>query len=55
MIDRARHLVGGLTGALSAAAEESALIGDDAKFAARLIDRARERTDDLSRQLARRL
>ncbi|GAA1789508.1 type II toxin-antitoxin system HipA family toxin [Agromyces lapidis] len=55
VIDRARHLVDGLPGALSEAAHEAALVGDDAEFAGRFIDRARERTVELSAQLARRL
>ncbi len=53
VMDRARHLVGGLPEALSRAAEEAELVGDAAVFAGTLIDRARDRADELSRQLAR--
>ncbi|QTX05603.1 type II toxin-antitoxin system HipA family toxin [Agromyces archimandritae] len=51
VIDRARHLVGRLPDAFSAAAEEAQLHGDDAAFAATLIDRAAERAQTLARQL----
>lgn len=50
---RARDLVDGLPDALSQAAQEAALTGDDALFAGALVDRARERTDALRRQLDR--
>ncbi|BDZ55406.1 type II toxin-antitoxin system HipA family toxin [Agromyces marinus] len=55
VLDRARHLVHGLPEALGRAIDEAKLTGDDALFAAMLSDRARERTNELGRQLARRL
>lgn len=51
---RARTYVDGLPEALSLAAEEASLSGEEAQFAATLIDRARERTEELRRQLDRR-
>lgn len=51
---RARTYVDGLPEALSLAAEEASLSGDERQFAATLIDRARERTQDLRRELDRR-
>jgi serine/threonine-protein kinase HipA len=51
---RARTYVDGLPEALSLAAEEASLSGEERQFAATLIDRARERTQDLRRQLDRR-
>ena len=51
---RARTYVDGLPEALSLAAEEASLSGEERRFAASLVDRARERTGDLRRQLDRR-
>lgn len=50
-ITRARELASGLPEALSSAAAESHLGGGDATFAARLVDRARERSAALLAQL----
>ena len=55
VIDRARELVYGLPEAFSAAAAAAGLDGDDAAFAAVLVDNARERSEALRAQLARRL
>ena len=55
VIDRARELVRGLPDALGRAAAEAPLSGEDARFAATLVDRAHERAGELDRQLARRL
>jgi serine/threonine-protein kinase HipA len=55
VIDRARHLVAGLAPALRQAADEAALLGGDAQFAAYLIDRAQERAEHLGSQLNRRV
>ncbi|WP_417562276.1 type II toxin-antitoxin system HipA family toxin [Microbacterium sp.] len=55
VLDRARHIVGGLTDALRRAVADAALVGDDAVFAATLVERAHERTGMLGRQLAGRL
>jgi serine/threonine-protein kinase HipA len=54
VIDRARRLVAGLVPALRQAVDETALRGDDAQFAAYLIDRAQERAEHLGSQLNRR-
>ncbi len=51
---RARTYVDGLPDALSLAAEEASLDGEERRFAATLIERASERTQQLKRQLEQR-
>lgn len=53
VIDRARHLVNGLSEAFSQAAAKAVLLGDDAAFAGTLVDRVQERAAALRRQLDR--
>jgi len=53
VMERAKHIVTGLPDALSEAAREAGLTGDDAAFAGTLVEKAGERSDSLIRQLAR--